>query len=115
MVPKLFTPLQLGGVTLPNRIVISPMCQYSADDGCFNDWHLIHLGHLAYSGAGLMMVEATHVTREGRITHGCSGIYSEHNEAAAARVIQAGRRLGKNPIAIQVPPARRNAAAQVPF
>src|SRR2546425_2141039 len=67
--PKLFTPIQLGGVTLPNRIVVSPMCQYSADDGCMNDWHLVHLGHLAYSGAGLLMVEATHVTREGRITH----------------------------------------------
>src|SRR5437879_11553158 len=50
--PKLFTPIQLGGVMLPNRIVVSPMCQYSADDGCMNDWHLVHLGHLAYSGAG---------------------------------------------------------------
>src|SRR6266699_6923138 len=85
--PKLFTPIQLGGITLPNRIVVSPMCQYVADDGCMNDWHLIHLGHLAYSGAGLLMVEATHVTREGRITHGCSGIYSEHNEQAMARVV----------------------------
>jgi len=89
--PKLFTPIQLGGITLPNRIVISPMCQYVADDACFNDWHLIHLGHLSYGGAGLMMVEATHVTREGRITHGCSGIYNEHNEAELARVIQACR------------------------
>src|ERR1700704_4078406 len=113
--PKLFTPIQLGGVTLPNRIVVSPMCQYSADDGCMNDWHLIHLGHLAYSGAGLLGVEATHVTREGRITHGCTGIYSEHNEAAAARVIQACRRLGKNPIGIQLAHAGRKASSQVPW
>jgi len=113
--PKLFTPIQLGGITLPNRIVISPMCQYVADDGCFNDWHLIHLGHLSYSGAGLMMVEATHVTREGRITHGCSGIYNEHNEAELARVIQACRRLSKNPIGIQLAHAGRKGSSQVPW
>jgi len=111
----LFTPLQLGGVTLPNRIVISPMCQYVADDGCMNDWHFIHLGHLAYSGAGLLMVEATHVTREGRITHGCSGLYNEHNEAELARVIQACRRLSKNPIGIQLAHAGRKASSQVPW
>jgi 2,4-dienoyl-CoA reductase-like NADH-dependent reductase (Old Yellow Enzyme family) len=113
--PKLFTPIQLGGVTLPNRIVISPMCQYVSDDGCMNDWHLTHLGHLAYSGAGLMMVEATHVTREGRITHGCAGIYSEHNEAAIARAIQHCRRLGKNPIGIQLAHAGRKGSSQVPW
>jgi len=87
MAVKLFTPLDVGGITLPNRVVISPMCQYSADDGSMNDWHFVHLGHLAYSGAGLMILEATHVTREGRITHGCSGLYSDHNEASIARVI----------------------------
>ena len=115
MVPKLFTPLQLGGVTLPNRIVISPMCQYQADDGCMNDWHLVHLGQLAYSGAGLMMIEATHVTREGRITHGCAGLYNEHNEAELARVIAACRRLGRNPIGIQLAHAGRKASSQVPW
>jgi 2,4-dienoyl-CoA reductase-like NADH-dependent reductase (Old Yellow Enzyme family) len=113
--PRLFTPIQLGGVTLPNRIVISPMCQYVSDDGCVNDWHLTHLGHLAYSGAGLMMVEATHVTREGRITHGCAGIYGEHNEAAMARAIQHCRRLGKNPIGIQLAHAGRKGSSQVPW
>src|SRR3954469_435584 len=115
MVPKLFTPLELGGVTLPNRIVISPMCQYQADDGCMSDWHLVHLGQLSYSGAGLMMIEATHVTREGRITHGCAGIYNEHNEAALSRVINACRRLGKNPIGIQLAHAGRKASSQVPW
>ena len=113
--PRLFTPIQLGGITLPNRIVVSPMCQYVADDGCMNDWHLIHLGHLAYSGAGLLMVEATHVTREGRITHGCSGVYNEHNEAELARVIQACRRLSKNPIGIQLAHAGRKGSSQVPW
>src|SRR5947207_4050423 len=113
--PKLFTPIQLGGVTLPNRIVVSPMCQYSADDGCMNDWHLVHLGHLAYSGAGLVMVEATHVTREGRITHGCTGLYGDGNEAAMARVIANCRRLTQNPIGIQVGHAGRKGSSQVPW
>ncbi|HYN11158.1 MAG TPA: NADH:flavin oxidoreductase/NADH oxidase [Burkholderiales bacterium] len=113
--PKLFTPIQLGGVTLPNRIVVSPMCQYSADDGCMSDWHFVHLGHLAYSGAGLLMVEATHVTREGRITHGCTGLYSERNESSIKKVIDACRRNSKSPIGIQIGHAGRKASAQVPW
>jgi 2,4-dienoyl-CoA reductase-like NADH-dependent reductase (Old Yellow Enzyme family) len=113
--PKLFTPLQLGGIVLPNRLVISPMCQYSATDGCMTDWHLMHLGHLAISGAGLMVIEATGVTREGRITHGCTGLYSDENEAAMARVIQACRRLSQNPIGIQLGHAGRKASVQYPW
>ena len=74
MTSKLFEPIQLGGMTLPNRVAVSPMCQYSADDGSMTDWHLMHLGSMACSGAGLVMVEATGVTREGRITHGCTGL-----------------------------------------
>src|SRR5574338_1158569 len=101
MPAKLFTPIQLGGVTLPNRIVISPMCQYQADDGSMTDWHLIHLGQLAYSGAGLLVIEATHVTREGRITHRDAGLYDEHNEAAMKQIIDACRRPRKEPIGIQ--------------
>ena len=96
--PELFTPVDVGGITLPNRIVISPMCQYSADDGCMTDWHQVHLGHLAYSGAGLMIVEATHVTREGRITHGCTGLYNECNEATIKKVIDYCRTVRKEPI-----------------
>src|SRR5882762_3431004 len=111
--PKLFTPIQLGGVTLPNRIVVSPMCQYSADDGSMNDWHFVHLGHLAYSGAGLMILEATHVTREGRITHGCSGLYSDNNEQALLRVLQYCRSVRKGPIGIQLGHAGRKASSQV--
>jgi 2,4-dienoyl-CoA reductase-like NADH-dependent reductase (Old Yellow Enzyme family) len=111
--PKLFTPLPLGGIVLPNRIAVSPMCQYSADDGCMTDWHLIHLGQLAYSGAGLLVVEATGVTREGRITHGCTGLYTDDNEAAMARVIQACRRLSQNPIGVQLAHAGRKASVHV--
>jgi 2,4-dienoyl-CoA reductase-like NADH-dependent reductase (Old Yellow Enzyme family) len=105
--------LPLGGIVLPNRITVSPMCQYSADDGCMTDWHLIHLGQLAYSGAGLLVVEATGVTREGRITHGCTGLYSDDNEAAMARVIQACRRLSQHPIGIQLAHAGRKASVHV--
>src|SRR3989337_293197 len=100
MPTTLFTPIQVGGITLPNRIVVSPMCQYSADDGCMNDWHFVHLGHLAYGGAGLLMVEATHVPRDGRITHGCSGLYSDENEAALDRVIQFVRKRTRHPVGL---------------
>ena len=115
MTAKLFTPIQLGGITLPNRIVVSPMCQYSADDGSMTDWHLQHLGSMACSGAGLFVVEKTNVTREGRITHGCTGLYSDHNEAAMARAVQIYRGITSNPIGIQIGHAGRKASAQVPW
>ena len=113
--PELFTPIQIGGVTLPNRVVISPMCQYSADDGCMSDWHLAHLGSMACSGAGLFVVEKTNVTREGRITHGCTGLYSDHNEAAMARAVQLYRGITRNPIGVQIGHAGRKASSQVPW
>jgi 2,4-dienoyl-CoA reductase-like NADH-dependent reductase (Old Yellow Enzyme family) len=113
--PKLFTPIQIGGVTLPNRIIVSPMCQYSADDGCMSDWHLVHLGAMACSGAGLFVVEKTNVAREGRITHGCTGLYSDHNEAAMARAVQVYRGITANPIGIQIGHAGRKASAHVPW
>jgi 2,4-dienoyl-CoA reductase-like NADH-dependent reductase (Old Yellow Enzyme family) len=113
--PKLFTPLDIGGITLPNRVVVSPMCQYSADDGCMSDWHTMHLGTFACSGAGLFVVEKTGVTREGRITHGCTGLYSDHNEAAMARVVQVYRGITKNPIGIQLGHAGRKASSHPPF
>ena len=115
MSSKLFTPIQLGGVTLPNRIAVSPMCQYSADDGCMSDWHLMHLGSLAASGVGLLMIEATGVTREGRISHGCTGLYSEHNEAAMKRVVDACRRIARSPIGVQLAHAGRKASAGFPW
>ena len=77
--PLLFTPLAVGPLTLPNRIMISPMCQYSGTNGNANDWHMAHLGSLALSGAGLLFVEATSVSPEGRITAGCLGLYNDEN------------------------------------
>jgi 2,4-dienoyl-CoA reductase-like NADH-dependent reductase (Old Yellow Enzyme family) len=115
MTPKLFTPMQLGGVALPNRIVVSPMCQYSADDGSMTDWHLIHLGSLACSGAGLLNVEATAVTREGRISHGCTGLYTDDNQAAMERVIDACRRITRLPIGVQLAHAGRKGSVHAPF
>ena len=87
MSSKLFSPISMRGLTLDNRIVVSPMCQYSADQGSATDWHLMHLGNLALSGPGLLIIEATGVEARGRITHGCLGLYSDQNEAALARVI----------------------------
>ena len=74
--PTLFTPLRVGTLELRNRIVIAPMCQYSAEDGCATDWHLIHLGHLALSGAALLTIEATAVTPEGRISARDLGLWT---------------------------------------
>jgi 2,4-dienoyl-CoA reductase-like NADH-dependent reductase (Old Yellow Enzyme family) len=91
------------------------MCQYSADDGCANDWHLMHLGMLVNSGAALLVVEATHVERAGRITHGCLGLYSDDNEAALARVIAQVRRAGSARIGIQLAHSGRKGSAQRPW
>ena len=115
MSSALFSPYKLAGLELANRIVVSPMCQYSADDGCANDWHLMHLGMLANSGAALVIVEATHVERQGRITHGCLGLYSDDNEAALARVIASARRAGTAKFGIQIAHAGRKASAQKPW
>lgn len=93
MTSQLFTPITLGSLELPNRIAIAPMCQYSADDGSATDWHLQHWMNLAMSGAGMVTVEMTDVERRGRITHGCLGLYSDHNEAAARRALDAARRV----------------------
>lgn len=116
MTSKLFTPFDLGPVRLPNRIVVAPMCQYSADDGSANDWHLQHWMQFAYSGAGLFMVEATAVERHGRITHGCLGLYSDSNEDAAKRCLDAARRVGGPArFGIQIGHAGRKASAQRPW
>src|SRR3546814_12086779 len=82
----LFEPLQLRSVTLPNRIVLSPMCQYSATDGVPNNWHRIHLGRYATAGLGLIITEATHVSAQARITPGCLGLYNAVQEAALAEI-----------------------------
>jgi 2,4-dienoyl-CoA reductase-like NADH-dependent reductase (Old Yellow Enzyme family) len=111
----LFSPFKLGNVELPNRIVIAPMCQYSADDGVASPWHTTHLGMLANSGAGLVIVEATHVERHGRITHGCLGLYSDHCEAELNKVIAHCRRIGAAKFGIQLAHAGRKASSQRPW
>ena len=113
MSSALFSPYRLAGLELANRIVVSPMCQYSGDDGCANDWHLMHYGMLANSGAALVVVEATGVERTGRITHGCLGLYSDGNEAALARVIAQCRRAGSAKFGIQLNHAARKGSAQL--
>ncbi len=115
MSSALFSPYKLASLELANRIVVSPMCQYSADDGCANDWHLMHLGMLANSGAALVVVEATHVERHGRITHGCLGLYSDDNEAALARVMHSARRAGTAKFGIQIAHSGRKGSALKPW
>lgn len=89
---KLFEPIEVGGLRLANRIVIAPMCQYSAEDGAMNDWHQMHLGQLAMSGAGALTIEATAVSPEGRITYGDVGLYDDRTENAMRQVVESVRR-----------------------
>jgi 2,4-dienoyl-CoA reductase-like NADH-dependent reductase (Old Yellow Enzyme family) len=113
---KLFTPFAVGGLELANRIVIAPMCQYSADgNGNATDWHLIHLGNLSLSGAALLMIEATAVTPEGRISPADLGLWSDDNEAALGRVLASVRRHSAMPIGIQLAHAGRKASTRVPW
>ena len=111
----LFEPFRIGTLESSNRIVIAPMCQYSAVDGSANDWHLIHLGHLALSGAGLLTVEATAVEAVGRITAGDLGLNSDANEAALARVLGAVRSQSTIKVAIQLAHAGRKASSHTPW
>ena len=111
----LFQPFAIGPLTLPNRIVIGPMCQYSASDGAATDWHMIHLGGLALSGAGLLIIEATAVSPEGRITPGDLGLYSDATEEALARVVRAIRTYAPITLAIQIAHAGRKAASRKPW
>src|SRR5918995_4693606 len=112
---KLFTPITVGSITLTNRILIAPMCQYSAVDGRMTDWHLIHLGHLALSGAALLTIEATAVLPEGRITYADVGLWSDETEAAIGRTLESVRRWSRMPIAIQLAHAGRKASSEVPW
>jgi len=114
MTSALFQPIQLRGLTLPNRVVIAPMCMYSAVDGSATDWHTIHLGNLALSGAGLLIIEATGVEARGRISPGCTGLYSDANEAAMRRVVDIVRQYSDMPIGIQLGHAGRKASTNPP-
>src|SRR6476659_4029278 len=115
MTSALFSSIRLADLELTNRIVVSPMCQYSADDGVASDWHLNHLGMLANSGASLLVIEAAGIERIGRITHGCFGLYSDDCEAALARVVAHCRRYGTAKLGIQLAHAGRKASSQPPW
>jgi 2,4-dienoyl-CoA reductase-like NADH-dependent reductase (Old Yellow Enzyme family) len=111
----LFSPISLGAMALTNRIDIAPMCQYSADEGLATDWHMIHLGHLALSGAGLLTIEATAVSPEGRISPGDLGLWSDAHANALAPVIRAIRKYAPIKIAVQLAHAGRKASCAVPW
>jgi 2,4-dienoyl-CoA reductase-like NADH-dependent reductase (Old Yellow Enzyme family) len=113
--PKLFEPVTVGGLSLANRIIIAPMCQYSAVGGCMNDWHVIHLGQLALSGAALLTIEAAAVVPEGRITYADVGLWGEATEAAMARTLESVRRHSDMPVAIQLSHAGRKASTDLPW
>lgn len=112
--PKLFTPYSLKSIPFRNRIAVSPMCQYSATDGVANDWHQVHYGTLARGGAGLVVVEATAVSPEGRITPACLGLWNDAQAAALAPIVRAIQRAGAVP-GIQIGHAGRKASANVPW
>ena len=113
--PQLFQPLRLDDLQLDNRIIVAPMCQYSAKDGEASDWHMMHLGQLAMSGAGLLLTEATAVSAEGRITFGDLGLYSDGCERALARVFDAIREYTPIPLGIQIAHAGRKASCDLPW
>ncbi len=113
--PALFTPLRIRNLDLVNRIVIAPMCQYSADQGRMSDWHLIHLGHLALSGAALLTIEATAVMPQGRITYADVGLWDEQTQAAMGHTIERIRRWSAIPVAVQLAHAGRKASTEVPW
>jgi anthraniloyl-CoA monooxygenase len=113
--PPIFTPFTLRGMTLDNRVVVSPMCQYSATDGVPNDWHLVHLGSRAVGGAGLVITEMTDVSPEGRITFGCAGMWSDEQEAAWARIVRFVHERSRAKIGIQLAHAGRKASCTLPW
>ena len=112
--PHLFRPLNLRGIETRNRVVISPMCQYSANNGHMDDWHMVNLGRFAVGGAGIVFTEATAVQKRGRITHGCPGLWTDSQIPGHARVAQFALRNGAIP-AIQLGHAGRKAGMQRPW
>ncbi|OZI61257.1 NADH:flavin oxidoreductase/NADH oxidase [Bordetella genomosp. 11] len=112
---SLFSSISLGRMSLPNRIVIAPMCEYSAEDGKATDWHMIHLGHLALSGAGLLFTEATAVEPGGRITPADLGLWDDATEASIAKVMHAIRRYSTIHMGMQLAHAGRKASSHTPW
>src|SRR3954469_2983546 len=111
----LFSAITLRGLNLPNRIMVAPMCQYSAVDGEANDWHFTHINSLALSGAAMFCIEATGVEAIGRITPGCLGLWNDATEAALKPILASVRRHSKAAGAIQLAHAGRKASSHVPW
>jgi len=111
----LFSPIELRGLKLKNRIMVSPMCQYSADDGVATDWHFTHINSLALSGAAMFCIEATHVEAIGRITPGCLGLYSDACEAALKPILAAVRKYSTAAVGMQLAHAGRKASSARPW
>jgi NADPH2 dehydrogenase len=111
----LFSPKKLRGLELPNRIMVAPMCQYSAQNGEANDWHFTHINTLALSGAAMFCIEATHVEAIGRITPGCLGLYDDATEAALKPILGSVRKHSKTAVAIQLAHAGRKASSHKPW
>jgi 2,4-dienoyl-CoA reductase-like NADH-dependent reductase (Old Yellow Enzyme family) len=111
----LFSPIKLRGLTLSNRIMVAPMCQYSADDGAANDWHFTHINNLALSGAAMFCIEATHVESIGRITPGCLGLWDDATESALKPILASVRKHSKAAVAMQLAHAGRKGSSQRPW
>ncbi|WP_334398255.1 NADH:flavin oxidoreductase/NADH oxidase [Bradyrhizobium sp. AZCC 2289] len=111
----LFSPIKLRGLNLPNRIMVSPMCQYSAVNGEANDWHFTHINSLALSGAAMFCIEATHVEAIGRITPGCLGLYNDATEAALKPILASVRKRSKTAVAMQLAHAGRKGSSHTPW
>jgi 2,4-dienoyl-CoA reductase-like NADH-dependent reductase (Old Yellow Enzyme family) len=111
----LFSPIALRGLKLPNRIMVAPMCQYSADEGAANDWHFTHINSLALSGAAMFCIEATHVEAVGRITPGCLGLWDDTTEAALKPILESVRKRSKTAVAMQLAHAGRKGSSQRPW
>src|ERR1700693_850148 len=110
----LFSPIQLRGLALPNRIMVAPMCQYSAENGEATDWHFTNINTLALSGAAIFCIEATHVEATGRITPGCLGLWNHATEAALKPILASVRRHSKIAVAMQLAHAGRKGSSHKP-
>ena len=115
VVPPAFLPFSARGVTLPNRVVVSPMCMYSATDGVVDDWHFVHLGSRAVGGAGLVFTEMTNVSADGLITPGCAGMWTDEQEAAWKRVVDFVHTHSASKIGMQLAHAGRKASCSRPW
>jgi 2,4-dienoyl-CoA reductase-like NADH-dependent reductase (Old Yellow Enzyme family) len=112
---QLFSPFSFGGVEFSNRVIVSPMSQYSAIDGCATDWHFVHYGSLANSGAALVMVESTHVDAQARGTTACLGLYTDRQEEALTRIVEYVHKFGTSLIGVQLNHSGRKASTTLPW